>query len=868
MATPKIKNVLVRREDWAPNTAYASWNKLSVKQKQKGVSKPKNKYETVDHYEYYWYYKIRGQSRMFRDNGWTSVGASILTSTFSIPDNAVEVGFHIKPVSKKYKKDKKTKSYWTGAESSAKLNLGHVSQTPSAPTVTLEETKFTAKLTNLPAGINRVHFEVVEDDYYGKAPFAQNNNVGVSTQAAKYEITVRAGHRYKARCRITGTGYSWSGWSDWSENTEAIPEAVKKFTEIKSTSSSSISLKWEKSKLADSYEIEYVNKLEDFDRTSAQNATATINQILLSLESGKTYYFRIRAVKGSYKSAWYPTDPWDLKTAQYITIGKVPTAPTTYSLVSSIPVNEKIRLYWLHNAQDNSAQRRAEIELKFIGTPIGTITERRVIENTNYGNVDTEDENLFYEIDTSKTHTGVEWDEEQDDYGSAFTIDFSDGLSIEWRVRTMGVIEEYGPWSVVRKVDIWGKPFINMIASTTLSGWVWDPFRFATDTIYTAAQAPIYQEDNVFTTLPIGISIESGPVNQTPIGYYFEIIAVNEHDYVDHYGERVVIAKDQVIYSNYLSTERHSFIRMINASDVNLIDGQTYILRASVTMNSGLSATTSDYEFTVDWEDLEMYADASISIEPDYLYASITPYCKDQYGDDDIDVEGEPVEDEEEDDEDFVEPQLIENVVLFVYRMDVNGEFVEIARNVSNDYTTITDPHPTLGYVKYRIVAVKIDTGQIVFHDCVPVEVEQTGIVITWDEQTYDIQDDEAYDPDVVIDETEYSGSMLVLPFNVDISESYSPDVSLVDYIGRKRSVSYYGTHLGETSTWKSDVQKSDEETLMLLRRLSAYTGDVYVRESQGRTGYWANVRVSFDINHTALIVPVNLSITRVEGGA
>ena len=104
------------------------------------------------------------------------------------------------------------------------------------------------------------------------------------------------------------------------------------------------------------------------------------------------------------------------------------------------------------------------------------------------------------------------------------------------------------------------------------------------------------------------------------------------------------------------------------------------------------------------------------------------------------------------------------------------------------------------------------------------------------------------------------------LPYNIDVSENRSLDVSLVKYIGRRNPVSYYGTQVGETANWKVDVPKSDKETLYALRRLSIYMGDVYVREPSG-SGYWASISVSFSQTHRELKIPVTLNITRVEGG-
>ena len=116
------------------------------------------------------------------------------------------------------------------------------------------------------------------------------------------------------------------------------------------------------------------------------------------------------------------------------------------------------------------------------------------------------------------------------------------------------------------------------------------------------------------------------------------------------------------------------------------------------------------------------------------------------------------------------------------------------------------------------------------------------------------------------LEEVSWAGSMLKLPYNIDVSDNNSIDVSLVEYIGRSHPVSYYGTQLGVSSTWNLDIEKSDKNTIYGLRQLAIYTGDVYVREPSG-TGYWANISVSFKQTHCEGVVPVTLNIKRVEGG-
>ena len=111
-----------------------------------------------------------------------------------------------------------------------------------------------------------------------------------------------------------------------------------------------------------------------------------------------------------------------------------------------------------------------------------------------------------------------------------------------------------------------------------------------------------------------------------------------------------------------------------------------------------------------------------------------------------------------------------------------------------------------------------------------------------------------------------WTGSMLKLPYNIDVSNNHKPDVELVEYIGRSHPVSYYGTQVGEIASWSVDIPMSDKETLYAIRRLAKWMGNVYVREPSG-SGYWANIKVSFSQKHRDVVIPVTFDITRVEGG-
>lgn len=901
MAKVKVPSLTLTRDQLTSNTLYARWTHPGKKSGrwQKKIVNGKKKKTLVDAlagYTVTWtvnhptYYTNKDGKRVTKivtiKESSSDVGKDITSASFSIPNDATYIKCTVTPKSTKYKnKKKKDKSYFTGVGVPKSYDPTGVPEKAPTPSVSIENGKVKVVISGVPNIVSNAKIEIVRDNT--TPAWHTADNVAVKTGYASYTKAVDPGHSYKARIRISGTGYTLSDWSDYSENVESDPEPLTSLT-LRATSASSVNATWPSAGNDVQYELEWFSKPkvsdpERFDTTSTVSSqTCSTNEWnVTGLEAG-TWYFRIRVVNNNAKSSWFPANDTD----KYITLGKPPSPPTTYSLRSSIKVGEIIDLYWIHNSEDGAAQTHGEIELVFKDTTIGTITERIIKTNDKYGNPDEEDENLFYRLDTSKSHSGINVDTEE-----SFTIDFKDGVSIEWRVRTKGPSsagdsQGWSDWSVVRQIDIWAEPFINMLATATLGEWMWDPFNFLQDTIYTAPRAPLApDEDDIFTTIPVGVRLTSGPLNQTPTGYSITVEAKNGYTYENEFGDTVIVNAGETIFSKYLVTDRHEFIYMLTPSNISFQDGETYIIKATVTMNSGLTAVTDEYEFTVDWEEVDMHPDADIVVDPNYLYATIVPYCtssaigydipEDAQDGDDIDV------DDEEDDS-----NLVKDVLLAVYRKDVDGELVEIQRDIPNDRkTSIVDPHPTLDEVVYRIIAYKTDTGQIAYDDTIPEDVPQTGIVITWDESWFNTPEEmnqsEENEDEAEMDELEYSGSILKLPFNVTIDESRSPDVSLINYIGRKRPVGYYGTQLGETSTWKTEIPRvstSDEyfseimpypdEVMRLIRKLAIYTGDVYVRESEGRTGYWANVKVSFNVGYNTKVIPIAFNITRVEGGA
>lgn len=832
----------------AENTLFATWTWNE---------------SNTENYQVMWYYDS-GDNHWFVGNDSTT---KYKESTYSIPSNAIRVLFRVKPISKTHTVNNQEVSYWTASWSTDKtFNVSAIPpKKPSAPNVEIDKFNLTAELDNIDdLNAKKIEFRIYKDN----SSVFKTGTSDIKTSHASYSCTVDAGHEYKVRCRAIRDNL-YSDWSEYSSNVGTVPSAPKSIIEIKALSETSVQIKWEKVSNATSCEIEYTTKKIYFgssNEVSSITVESTEYAEITGLETGNEYFFRVRAINDQGNSSFS-----EIKS---IIIGKAPAAPTTWSSTTTVITGEPLRLYWVHNSEDGSSQTYAELELTIDGEtetitqPSEKVLIQSLLNNPLWsipgmpslivGDVDTlaqgvdEDKTSVYFIDTSS---------------------YSEGAKIQWRVRTAGITKTYGDWSVQRTVDIYAPPTLEL-GVTDIDGNLVE----------------------TLTSFPFYISGLAGPNTQAPIGYYVTITANSAYETVDQIGNKKTVSQGDPVYSKYFDTSDVLLIEM-SASNVNLENNINYTVSCVVSMNSGLNAESS-LDFTVAWTDMEYEPNAEISVDKESFVAHIRPYCEKNriarykvskstdgvytktteeltsvWGEivysattetgeqvyKGVTGEGEDVyycESEER--------NVVEDILLSVYRREFDGSFTELATGLDNSKNTfITDPHPALDYARYRVVAISKTTGSVSYYDVPGYYVGGKAVIIQWNEEWTSF---DTYTEDSLAEQP-WAGSLLKLPYNIDVSDKHASDVSLVEYIGRKHPVSYYGTQLGETSSWNVEIPKDDIDTLYALRRLAIWMGDVYVREPSG-SGYWANISVSFSQTHCELTIPVTLDIKRVEGGA
>lgn len=740
----------------------------------------------VSSYEYEWQYTT-DQGVWFKAQDKVTKTTNPYTDVYSAPSNATQICLHVKYNSKKHKVKRRNVSYFTsGWHPWVYYVFGtpYTPSTPPTPDVSIDGFTLTAQVNTYDVNNHAIEFEVVSND---ETVFTTGRGSVVTSHAA-FSCSIEAGNTYKVRARALrigedGSVLETSAWSEYSSSNGTIPSTPVSIKSYAVKTAVSVQLDWDKIPNASKYEVEYTTQIEYFDssnETQSQNFGDVDHGIITGLDTGVTWYFRLRAGNDKGTSGWSEILP--------VVMGRVPSAPTTWSETSAVTVGSPVRLYWVHNSQDGSSQTYAELELTING-------KKSTIEIQNSTDEETRDRTSSYEIDTSDPT-------------------YTEGTTIYWRVRTKGVIDEYGAWSTQRIVKVYAPPVISFASGGALPAKV--------------------------TKFPLNLSLRAAPDSQQAVSWNIQIISKNTYETIGINGEDAWILAGESVFSQVYAANGNTLTLTISAGDLYLANGEEYTFRAIVSMDSGLAAELTK-DFSVDWAASDYFLDAEIGIDDDTISAYIRPFAND--------LEGNPVT----------------NLIFSVYRREYDGRFVNVASNIDGaGNITVTDPHPTLDAARYRLVAVSKDTGVIDFADLPEYPVEESCIVLQWDEKWRSYGDVEYAEEDS--NRPTWAGSMLKLPYNIDIQDKFSPDVTFANYIGRAHPVSYYGTQLGSTSSWTTEIVADDTDTIYALRRLAIYQGDVYVREPSG-SGYWAHVGVSFGIKHLAVTIPVTLDITRVDGG-
>lgn len=772
--------------------------------------------------------------------GSTDDSCTSKNALYTAPDNALQVRLFVTPIAKKVKKKDATGkevevAAWTAEQRKAFFNVSKVAK-PNAGDYTINissETQSSRVILTLSCDISSedddltktIDFQVIEND---ATIYKTVNNLNVTLGHVTTTVEAHGNSSYKIRARGKTKYNVYSDWTNFSSSVKTPPVAattttsgiqiITPSTDIEDTSSSSDGI------IADAarYSDVRITKLTAYDSTSVLVEFAeskVVDDYTIEYTDNKLLYNTNQA--SSVTAVKSPALITSLETGKkwYFRIrGNNEAGSSEWATINEIMLGTtpKSPTTWSSSLTGNIDQG---ITLYWIANSEDNFTPKESELFINIISSDAGKLGVKSKVIANDKEDGTINDILSYDLGTAIKELFpqiqSTEVSLSWYVRTKGSLDDWSENSTERTINSYALPSLSVGVSGT------------NDTIVEGAMI-----------FPLSFDCSVYPLTQSVIGCSIEIFATTDYDTADENGTLNHIINGSRIFNRVSNVSRNYFSIVLQAGDIILENNTTYDYKIIAYMNSGMTAT---YEGSFTWVVAETDINLTHSIiEPmdDNYTVKILPICRNDY---------------------LVDIPFVD---LSVYRRNVDGTLTTIAEGLpSATNVVVTDMHPALDYSRYRIVGRHRQSGMVAVYDMPYYPNNIPYIVITWDDTSGIFVGTELSDADATV----WSGNVLVLPFNIDITDNYTPDNALVKYVGRKKPVKYDGTQVSHTTTINTDIPKDDIETLELIRKLASWQGDVYIREPTG-TGYYASINVSYNIKHLALVIPVTLSITEVEG--
>lgn len=579
---------------------------------------------------------------------------------------------------------------------------------------------------------------------------------------------------------------------------------------------------------------------------------------IVGLESGVTWYIRLRGINVDENSEI--VGPWSPIVG--LNLSSVPMSPEiSIPPESIIQPGEVIKLSWIYRSENTSDQQEAaDIRLATMNNDQGTGTTdatpsftpgitslttdttpvagksyyTRTADNKYIKVTDVEGKNPaqegWYEWD--QTNIANAQTESSVDLDSA-ALGWEEGHTYFLTVRTKSKSGQYSEWAYPVSVGVANPLNISLSSSSLVEETVIhdptaeiipvhedeteeDGTRVVIDTI-TDEYKELPTTTNLLKEMPLEVTVTGAGTDGTTTvsvvrnGAYF----LNKPDgdiFTGYDGELVCSAtqkgEEPITFTN-------------NELLMNFDDGADYKIVATVEDNVGQVAT-AELPFTVRWTHQALIPDVTCELIPDEFASKITPIAPDGT------EEGDTFD---------------------IYRLSVDKPELIVKDGIFG--TTYVDPYPSIGEMGGHRIVFKTSNGDYITETNELAWVDTRGDVGDLLETEYSIID--------------FGTDRVNLLYNINLTNQWSKDFKETKYLGGSVQGDWNPAVSRTGSVNTVSVITADQETIIAMRKLAAYSGVCHIRTRDG-SSYACDVQVSDTMNYDSYeLVSYSLSITRVD---
>lgn len=553
---------------------------------------------------------------------------------------------------------------------------------------------------------------------------------------------------------------------------------------------------------------------------------------ITGLETGKTWYFRIRSIKEAGNNINYSSWSDDMT----IDLSSAPAIPTLYLSENVITEDGMVTAYWSYMTTDGTPQTAANVvEATYAG---GVWTYGNIVGSTStaqHVDIYAQDNNwtngsvVFLALQTRSGSGG------QSEYSTPIrlviaekptvTLACSDFQSADTRTEYFlgdGVTDEFECLD-----DISSTPTATVDGSAvTVASY--------TDSTVTLASAPAADSEVAITytttvlpvldAMPFDVSITTSSAVTLSVAIEraedYPMTLPDNTETAGSAGETICLLEPPAEALQTLTITNDDLIGRLD-------DGAMYYLMATVKDEYGQTVDATPIKFMVHWLHQAYYPLATLSSDTTNYIATIKPAPDMDYY-----VAGDTCD---------------------IYRLSIDKPEL-IVKNAEFG-TQYVDPFPAFGeYSGYKIVTITEND------DFITPDNEVAAFDTTQGDGSYTQLNPET----MVID---FGDSRVELPYNIGLSNTWTKDFKRTPYLGGS-VVGDYNSFVLHDLTASTVIVRSDHgdngNVDTVMRDLSRFTGTCHVRTPDG-SSFAASVQVKEDQSFDSPVVSYSLTINRVD---